>query len=208
MGETGKRTSSVCGVLLAAGTSSRFGDENKLLVEIDGVPLVRRVAQCMARSRLGTLIAVTGFQGNRVADALAGLDLQIMRNPEYQTGMASSIARGVAGMDEQVSGAMIVLADMPRVSAPLIDRLVDAFEQARGEKITFPVDADGRQGNPVVWPRAFFGELRALTGDTGAKALINAHQDVTLGVPVEGEAAFRDIDAPADLAKADGDHSS
>ncbi len=207
MAETEKRESSVWGILLAAGTSSRFGEANKLLAEIDDVALVRRVAESMAASRLANIVAVRGFQGARVATALTGLDLEIADNPEFETGMASSIARGIARVGSEAPGAMIVLGDMPGVGAQLIDRLLDAFEHAQGERITFPVDASGRQGNPVIWPRAFFADLQALSGDRGAKALIGANRGATLGVSVEDEAAFRDIDEPSDLSrlKSDGD---
>lgn len=199
MAETEKRESSVWGILLAAGTSSRFGEANKLLAEIDDVVLVRRVAESMAASGLANIVAVTGFEKDRVAGALAGLDLEIADNPDFETGMASSIACGIARVGSEAPGAMILLGDMPGVGAQLIDRLLDAFEHAQGNKITFPVDESGRQGNPVIWPRAFFADLRTLTGDKGAKALIGANQGATLGVPVEDEAAFRDIDAPEDL---------
>ena len=199
MAEPEKRELSVWGILLAAGTSSRFGEANKLLAEIDDVALVRRVAESMSASRLANIVAVTGFEKDRVAGALADLDLEIADNPDFETGMASSIACGIARVGSEAAGAIIVLGDMPGVGAQLIGRLLDAFEHAQGDKITFPVDASGRQGNPVIWPRAFFADLRALSGGRGAKALIGAHEAATLGVPFEDEAAFRDIDAPEDL---------
>ena len=198
--------STVCGVLLAAGMSERFGEHNKLLAEIDGTPLVRRVAERLLASRLAGTVVVTGFESERVTTALAGLELRFVHNPDYRDGMASSLRAGIAAMDETASGAMILLGDMPGVTTDLVDRLLDAFESEGGDKITFPVDTHGRQGNPVIWPRAFFTDMSALTGDKGAKGLIDANRDATLEVPVDGRAAFGDIDARSDLSgwKTDG----
>ena len=191
----------VCGVLLAAGTSSRFGGDNKLLADIGGMPLIRHVAKRLLKSRLAAIIVVTGFEADSVKDALSGLDLRFAHNPDFHSGIASSLRRGIADVDKDASGAMIVLGDMPGVTTELVDELVEAFEGAQGEKITFPVTSDGRQGNPVIWPKRFFADLLALTGDTGAKRLIAENRDDALGVPVPDDAVLRDIDAPEDVGE-------
>lgn len=199
-------TTKVSGVLLAAGASERFGDRNKLLIEIDGVPLIRRVAEHLLASRLAETVVVTGFEPDNIKNALAGLDLRIAHNPDFQSGMASSLKCGIAAVDGAASGAMIVLGDMPGVTTSLVDRLLDAFENEGGDKITFPVDESRRQGNPVIWPRRFFADMSSITGDKGAKALIAANRDAVLEVTVDERAAFKDIDTRSDLSgwKMDG----
>lgn len=192
--------SSVHSLLLAAGMSERFGSANKLLAEIGGSPLVRRVADCLLASRAAAVTVVVGFQAERIKDALAGLELPFVTNPDFEEGLSSSLRYGIAALGDQPSGAMIALADMPGTSAALIDTLIDAFEREDGEKIVFPVDASGRQGNPVIWPRDFFEALRQLSGDRGAKNLIELNHARAHGVRVADERTFRDIDAPADLA--------
>ncbi|MDA7947942.1 MAG: nucleotidyltransferase family protein [Hyphomicrobiaceae bacterium] len=196
-----RKSAAVWGVLLAAGTSSRFGDENKLLVEIDGVPLVRRVAERVVASSLAATVVVTGFESERVEDALSDMKLEFARNPDFRSGMAASLACGVAVVDGDASGAMIVLGDMPGVTTGLVDRLVGAFENEDCHKITYPAGTDGRQGNPVIWPRRFFPDLLSLTGDRGAKALIAANPDDTLAVSVDDGVAFEDIDTRSDLSE-------
>ena len=195
--------SSIYGVLLAAGQSRRFGETNKLLAEIDGVPLVRRVAERLLGSRLANVVVVTGFESERVEEALSSLQVQFVDNPDFESGLASSLRQGIDGVSDEASGAMIALGDMPGLTTALVDQLIDAFEGEESDKIVLPT-LDGRQRNPVIWPKRYFAPLLSLEGDSGAKGLISANMDVVLSVPVEDDAVFRDIDEPADLAKWDG----
>ncbi|MCH8239401.1 MAG: nucleotidyltransferase family protein [Proteobacteria bacterium] len=191
--------STVYAVLLAAGASRRFGKDNKLLIEIEGKPLVRRVAQRLLASRAAGVIVVTGFEAKRIAEALSGLDVQFAANPDYTAGLSSSIRCGVAALPEGAGGAMIALADMPGLTTALVDRLLAAFAQAGARKIVYPAGARQAQGNPVIWPARFFAQLQTLTGDAGARKLIGGNGDETRALRVDDEAMLRDIDTPGDL---------
>ncbi len=199
MGQAETGTLKVYAILLAAGASRRFGGKNKLLEKIDGAPLVRRVAERLLGSRLAGVVAVTGFEADRIAEALGGLDLRIVRNRDHDAGLSSSLRRGVAALPGDVAGAMIVLADMPDVTPVFADRLLDAFAQEGGARIVYPVSEGADQGNPVIWPARFFAELQSLSGDAGAKQLIARHESETLPVPAAGDAPLRGIDTAGDL---------
>lgn len=186
-------------MLLAAGASRRFGDDNKLLVEIGGVPLVRRVAEQLAASRLAGVTVVTGFEADRLRTALIGFEAQFTDNPDFSEGLASSLRCGISAIPAEAAGAMIVLADMPGITTNLIDRLIGAFRQEDCGKIVYPSRA-GEQGNPVIWPARYFEELQKLTGDAGAKRLIGVHEVNTVAVPVDDADAMRDIDRPGDIS--------
>ncbi len=190
---------SVCAVLLAAGASRRFGGDNKLLADIGGIPLVRHMAEQLLNSRVAGVSVVTGFEGDKIHEALAGLDIQLVENTGYTEGLASSLRCGVAALPKGVAGAMIVLGDMPGITTALIDRLIGVFDQEACTKIVFPTRENGAQGNPVIWPRRFFKEIQSLEGDTGAKLLIAVHTQHTIGVCVKDDHALHDIDAPGDL---------
>lgn len=200
MPRAGRSKSHIHAVLLAAGTSSRYGDDNKLLAQVSGKPLVRHVAEQLLASRINAITVVAGYEDERVRAALAGLEVEFTHNPSYASGLASSLRCGVERMSGDTQCAMIVLADMPRVTTALINDLIAAFEREGCEKIVFPVHGDGTQGNPVLWPRRFFAELKKLEGDQGAKSLIAQHADETFGVPVGDERTLDDIDYPQDLA--------
>jgi molybdenum cofactor cytidylyltransferase len=191
----------VTAIVLAAGRSTRMGGPNKLLAELNGKPLVRLVTEQALASKVKEIIVVTGHQADLVESALKGLNVRFVRNPDFAAGLASSVKAGIAAVPGEADGAVICLGDMPMVSAQLIDHLIEAFAPDRGNLIAVPV-SDGRRGNPVLWSRRFFSELMTLDGDTGARHLIARHGSAVAEVPVEGDAAFLDIDTPQGLEAA------
>jgi molybdenum cofactor cytidylyltransferase len=191
----------VAAIVLAAGRSTRMGGPNKLLAELKGKKLVRIVTEQALASKAADVIVVTGHQAELVEQALAGLDVKFVRNPDFAGGLASSVKVGIAAVSETADGAVVCLGDMPMVSREMLDRLIDTFEPDRGNLIVVPV-AEGRRGNPVLWSRRFFKELMTLDGDIGARHLIAKHAEAVAEVPVAGDAAFLDIDTPQALEAA------
>ena len=182
-------------LVLAAGRSTRMGGPNKLLAEIGGKPLVRIVTEQALASRAAPVIVVTGHERPKVEAALAGLRLRLVHNPEYAAGLSTSLKAGLAALPGNVDGAIVCLGDMPQVTAALIDRMLEAFDPARGALIVVPT-IDGKRGNPVVWSRRFFPDLMALEGDVGARHLIATYADAVVEVPMEDSAALTDVDTP------------
>lgn len=188
----------VAALVLAAGRSTRMGGPNKLMAEIGGKPLVRLAAEQVLASRARPVIVVTGHQRERVEAALAGLDVRFVHNPDFARGLSTSLKAGLAAVPADADGAIVCLGDMPQVDAALIDRLIAAFDPARGALIVIPV-IDGKRGNPVVWSRRFFAELMALEGDVGARHLIGQYGEALAEVPVSDAGALTDIDTPEAL---------
>ena len=188
-------------IVLAAGRSTRMGGPNKLLAELGGRKLVRIATEQALASKARGVIVVTGHQAELVEQALAGLDVKFVRNPDFAAGLASSVKAGIVAVPPDADGAVICLGDMPLIDAGLIDRLIDDFSAERGHLIVVPV-ADGRRGNPVLWSRRFFQELMTLDGDVGARHLIARHSEAVAEVAVQGEGAFLDIDTPQALEAA------
>ena len=188
-------------IVLAAGRSTRMGGPNKLLAELGGRKLVRIATEQALASKARGVIVVTGHQAELVEQALAGLDVKFVRNPDFAAGLASSVKAGIAAVPPDADGAVICLGDMPLIDAGLIDRLIDDFAADRGHLIVVPV-AEGRRGNPVLWSRRFFQELMTLDGDVGARHLIAKHSEAVAEVAVQGEGAFLDIDTPQALEAA------
>ena len=90
---------------------------------------------------------------------------------------------------------IVCLGDMPQVRAPLIDKLIAAFDPERGALVVIPT-LDGKRGNPVVWSRRFFHDLMAIEGDVGARVLISRYPEAVTEVPVTDTAALTDVDTP------------
>ncbi|MBX6328799.1 MAG: molybdopterin-binding/glycosyltransferase family 2 protein [Pseudolabrys sp.] len=189
----------VAAVVLAAGRSTRMGAINKLIAEIGGKPLVRIAAEQALASSARPVIVVTGHQREKVEEALAGLPVRFAYNPDFAEGLGTSLRTGIAAVPNDVDGAVICLGDMPQVDAALIDRLIAAFDPDRGALIIVPT-IEGRRGNPVLWSRRFFSDLRQIQGDVGARHLIASYGEAVVEVPVAGESAFVDVDTPESLS--------
>jgi molybdenum cofactor cytidylyltransferase len=185
----------VAAVVLAAGRSTRMGGPNKLLAEVNGKPLVRIAVEQALASRASPVVVVTGHQRRETETAIAGLDVKLVHNPDFAQGLATSLKAGVAAIPAGNDGAIICLADMPGVSAALIDKLVAAFDPEMGALVVLPT-LEGKRGNPVLWSRRFFPDLMAIEGDIGARHLIARYAEAVTEVPVDGRAAFTDVDTP------------
>ncbi|MBM3582796.1 MAG: nucleotidyltransferase family protein [Alphaproteobacteria bacterium] len=192
----------VAALILAAGRSSRMGDANKLLADLNGAPIVARVAEAALASRARPVVAVTGHEAAKVRAALAGFAIEVAHNPDYALGMSTSLKAGIAALRaKSVAGALVLLGDMPRVTAATIDALIAAFEQSGGRAICVP-EAGGQRGNPVLWPHDLFGGMSALSGDKGARDLLARYADRIVRVPASSAEIFADVDTPDDLARA------
>jgi len=190
---------SVHGVLLAAGTSSRYGASNKLLATLDGDPLVRHAARSLCRSDLEGVTVVVGHEADRVRNALAELPLQVRENPDYEAGQSSSVRAGVrAAADAGAEAALIALGDMPHVSPATVDALIDCYEWGAGTALAAAYR--GTRGNPVLFDGRFFDALTDVSGDVGGRDILLSSPDAVL-VDVDDPGVVRDVDTPADLTE-------
>ena len=188
----------IAAVILAGGRASRMGS-NKLVAELDGEPIVRRTVRAVLGSRAGPVVVVTGHEADAVRSALAGLEVRFEHNPDFAHGMSTSLRVGVAAVGA-VDGALICLGDMPRLAAEHFDAVIDAFRAGDPDDIVVPT-CDRKRGNPVLWPRRYFAEIAALSGDVGARALIEHHADHVRLVAIDDPAILVDVDTPAALAE-------
>lgn len=189
----------IAGIILAAGRSTRMG-ANKLLAKIDDRAMIRMTVEAMLASSARPVIVVTGHERERVEAALTGLDVRFVHNPAYASGLASSLKAGLADVPGDADGVVVGLGDMPLVAGRHINRLIAAFSPAEKRTIVVPVHA-GERGNPVLWGRAYFAEMRALDGDRGAKSIIDAHEDHVTEVQLRSDAVLADFDTPEALAR-------
>ena len=135
--------------------------------------------------------------------ALAGRDLTFVHNPDYETGLSSSLRVGIDALPADCDGAIIALGDMPRIQAEHLDRLIAAFNPVEGRAVCVPTK-DGKRGNPVLWGQQFFAEIRDVTGDTGARHLIGTFGELVCDVAIDDDAIFVDVDTPGALSRIGG----
>jgi molybdenum cofactor cytidylyltransferase len=188
----------VAGVILAAGRSTRMRPSNKLLEEIGGRAVIARVAETTLASAARPVVVVTGFEAERVAEALRGLDVLFVHNPDFAAGLSTSLRAGLAALPAKSDGALILLGDMPFVETGDLAALIDAMKELNS--ICVPA-RHGRWGNPILWGRAYFPEMMRLSGDAGAKRLLEVHRDRVTEVEAVSDGIFADLDTCLDLAR-------
>jgi molybdenum cofactor cytidylyltransferase len=193
----------IAAVILAAGQSRRMGGPNKLLVEVEGKPMLRRAVEAALAARLAPVIVVTGHRHEAAEAVIAGMPVETVHNPDYAQGLSTSLRAGLGVLPADIDAALVCLADMPRVSGRLIRKLVAAYSPVEGRAIVVPTHR-GKRGNPVLWDRRFFVEMRGLAGDVGAKHMIGANEDAVAEVEVEDDAVLLDVDTPEALAAVTG----
>jgi molybdenum cofactor cytidylyltransferase len=191
-------------LLLAAGKSSRMGGPNKMLADIEGRPMVARVAQRLLSSQARPIVAVLGNMADEVDAAIGKLPLERVKNPDFADGLSTSLKRGIAALPKDLDGVIICLGDMPMVTGRDLDRLIGAFNPLEGRAIVVPV-RHGKRGNPILWSSRFFPEMAALSGDVGARQLIAEHADLLAEIEMDTDAVLVDIDTPEALAEFRGD---
>lgn len=182
-------------VVLAGGQSRRMGAVNKLLEPIDTVPLVRRTVETALASQAAEVVVVTGYQADEIVEAVSGLAVTVVHNPEYASGLSTSLKTGLAAVGADSEGAVVCLADMPEINPRHIDALIDQFDPDEGRAIGVPV-YQGKRGNPVLWARRFFDAMTDVAGDVGARHLIGDYADLVYEVDFSDTAVLTDLDTP------------
>jgi molybdenum cofactor cytidylyltransferase len=185
------------GVILAAGESSRFGSENKLLTPVDGTPVIRRVANIALESPLEEVVTVLGHDADAVAETLQGLPMSTTYNDDYTAGQSTSLRCGIdVGRGSGWDAAVVLLGDMPFVNPTTVERLIEVYLSGAGS-IVAP-QCDGRRGNPVLFDQSLYERLCSVSGDRGGRELVRTHPG-TVRVRTDDRGVLRDVDAPRDL---------
>ena len=180
-------------VLLAAGRSERMGRNNKLLLNVDGIPLVRKSAINILNSNVKFMTVVTGFDENKIVNALSGLNVNFVKNINFREGLSSSLKAGLANIIPTPSAVIICLADMPKIQPEHINQLIENFDPLKGWEICIPTN-NGKRGNPVLIGSRFFPYIFETSGDFGAKQVMKQHSDKIVEVEIGTSDIHFDID--------------
>ena len=185
--------------MLAAGASRRMGaSTNKLLLEIDGEPMVRRVVRRAIDAGLDPVVVVLGHDPERVRAALAGLPCAFAMNVDYTGPTSGSLHAGLRALDASVAGAVVMLGDIVRVTTAMVLALRDGLRGSPAPLAVSRYGEDGVLAPPLLFRRGLWPELFAWTGEGCGKAVVRAHlgEAVVIDWPAE---ALRDVDTPADF---------
>ncbi|MCS5625200.1 MAG: nucleotidyltransferase family protein [Candidatus Marinimicrobia bacterium] len=189
----------IAGLILAAGGSSRMGDENKLMMPFQGKPMLNHVVNASLNSNLTQTFVVVGHQSSEIKNLVQSDDIQCVENEQWETGMASSIVAGISQL-KQFDGFLILLGDMPLVTPELINEII---VHSSADKIVIPIK-DGLHGNPVFFGSKFRDELLTLYGDSGAKKVIQNNLSSMIKIKIQSNTIFKDYDTKESLESVAG----
>ena len=192
------RSRRVAGVVLAAGASTRMG-ENKLFLRVGGESLLRRAVSLAAEAGLDPVIVVLGFERERAERELEGLRCCPVFNPSYAAGQQTSFRAGIAAVPEEANAAVVLLVDMPRVTEGMIAALVGRWRETGAPLVSS--DYGGVQAPPTLYDRSLFPEIGAMEGEGCGKQIVRRHRDEASVVSWPAD-SLADLDVPADIVHA------
>jgi molybdenum cofactor cytidylyltransferase len=184
-------------VVLAAGASARMGGEQKLLLDFDGMPMVRHAVEAASEGGCHQILVV--YAADEVRDALDG-HAELVFNPDARLGMSTSLRAGLSALRPDMEAALIMLGDQPLVGSRSVSSIVRAWRREGSRPAVAMAGSDKAKWTPpVILARELWPELESLEGDTGARHLLNEHPELLDIVPAQGRPD--DIDTADDYAK-------
>jgi molybdenum cofactor cytidylyltransferase len=184
----------VAAIVLAAGGSTRMQGQLKQLLSWGDATLVRHTVEVAQRAQVAETIVVVGRQAANVKQALAGIPLTAVFNPEWETGRASSVRAGLNALGSNIAAAIFINADQPFLTPQVVDTIVQRYAQTRAP-IVVPIYA-GQTGSPVLFAQELFDELRQLRGEDGGKKILQARRAQAERVNILNVRAATDVDTP------------
>ncbi|WP_146345318.1 nucleotidyltransferase family protein [Phaeobacter marinintestinus] len=183
-------------LILAAGQSNRMRGADKLMQPIDGEPLLRRSTGIALQSGIGPVILALPTLPHPRYGAVEGMDVTTVPVPDAFEGMNASLRRGIAALPENSAAVMILLADLPDLTAHDLKLVSEAVDLEPEFSIWRGATETGEPGHPVIFSADLFADLAKLTGDAGAQSVVQRHKTKTQLVPLPGNRARTDLDTP------------
>tara|TARA_B100001123_G_C15027405_1_gene914006 strand:- start:167 stop:739 length:573 start_codon:yes stop_codon:yes gene_type:complete len=187
----------ISAILLAAGQSKRMNGENKLTKEIQGVPLIKLTVKNILASSINELIIVFGHQ-KKIIEKLIDKNekIKFVFNKNFESGMASSIKTGLNNLSEKTEAFFICLGDMPMVRPDIYNQLIKSKDN---KKIIVPT-YKGQQGNPVLFDKSMKEKILGITGDVGAKKILELNKDKLLNLEINDQSIVKGFNTQGDFS--------
>jgi molybdenum cofactor cytidylyltransferase len=187
-------------VLLAAGEARRMGGRAKPLLQLAGVPLVRRNLIALSGAGVDEVVVVLGHRADEIEAAVRDFPITVVRNPDYARGQASSVRAGLAALSSRLDAIVVALADMPLITADDVTAVLGAYKRRTHGSVLVPF-VDGARANPVVLDAAVRDDVLAGDLDFGCRQWIDRHPDQVVRFDVDNDHYRVDLDTPEDLSR-------
>lgn len=187
-------------IILAAGKSTRMEGHNKLLANVQGKPMIRRVVEAALNSKVDENIVVLGWEENKVRETLADLSCRFIVNREFEKGQSSSLKAGLNEVESETRAVLVLPGDIAKIDSVSINKVVDSYISDGGTILV--ATHNGRHGHPILFDRRLFSDIAQITEETyGLKSVIKKHESEIRLVEVGTDNVLRDVDTPADLRR-------
>ena len=192
-------------VLLAAGSGSRIGTRPKCLLELGGVPLIRRQLIALSGAGIDEVVVVLGHHAALIEPVVQDFPVTLVRNPNPGDGQVSSQRCGLAALAARLDAVIVALADQPLINAQDITALIGAWKKRpEGVAVLFP-QVGGERGNPVIFSAEVREQMLAGAADVGCRQWQAAHPDEVVPFVTDNRRYRVDIDTPEDLQRFERD---
>lgn len=186
----------IAAILLVAGQSKRMGGENKLTKKIQGVPLIKHSVKNILAASIDDLIIVLGYQKEIIEKLIdKNNKIKFIFNKDFENGIASSIKTGLNNLSEKTESFFICLGDMPMVNHDIYNQLI----KSKGNKEIIVPTYKGQQGNPVLFNKSMKEKIMDITGDVGAKKILELNKDKTLNLEINDQGITKGFDTQNDF---------
>ena len=180
----------ISAILLAAGQSKRMNGENKLAKEIQGIPLIKLSVKNILASSINELIIVLGHQKEIIEKLIDKNEkIKFIFNKNFESGMASSIKTGLNNLSEKTEAFFICLGDMPMIGHDIYNQLI----KSKGNKEIIVPTYKKQQGNPVLFNKSMKEKIMGITGDVGAKKILELNKDKILNIETNDQSVVKDF---------------
>jgi len=187
----------ISAILLAAGQSKRMDGENKLTKEIQGVPLIKHSVKNILASSIGELIIVLGYQKEIIEKIIdKNNKIKFVFNKDFESGMASSIKTGLNNLSEKTESFFICLCDMPMVGHDIYNQLI----KSKANKEIIVPTYKGQRGNPVLFNKSMKEKVMDISGDIGAKKILELNKDKILNLEINDQSITKSFNTQGDFS--------
>jgi molybdenum cofactor cytidylyltransferase len=185
-------------IVLAAGKSVRMRGKNKLLTEIQGTPMIRRVVQAALESKVDDVIVVLGAEAGKVRKVLTDLPCRLVINKNYEKGQSSSVKAGLSEVSPMTRAALVLPGDVAMIDCRSINMVIEEYEHGRHSIVI--AAHNGEAGHPILFDKQLFSEIEQIDEQTfGLKAIIKRHEGDMYLVETDSSNPIKDVDTPEDL---------
>ncbi len=188
----------ICAIVLAAGQSKRMGVQ-KVLLPFGGKTVISHIVAQLIASSVNDVYVVVGCQSKRVSEELSGRPVSIVDNPDYKSGMLSSVRCGLGAIPRQCGTVLVALGDQPSITTKLIDQMLQSFTSTE-KQILVPL-YNNKRGHPILFSTTYCDEILTQYDDIGLRGLLYAHKEDIFELPVDTSGVLSDMDYPEDYRR-------